>query len=114
MGDVSLVFVKVAEISEVPAGKMKKITLEGKDVLIVNLNGTYYAIGNKCPHRGGDLSKGTLDGTQITCPRHKAKFDITSGKVISGPKLPIVRPTINDEPLYDVKVEGNDIFIKTS
>lgn len=107
-------FIKVAEISKIPVGKMKKITLKGKQVLIVNLNGTYHVIGNKCTHRGGDLSKGTLEGNQITCPRHKATFDITSGKVISGPKLPIIRPTINNEPLYNVKVEGNDIFIKTS
>ncbi|MEM2936185.1 MAG: Rieske 2Fe-2S domain-containing protein, partial [Candidatus Bathyarchaeia archaeon] len=59
---------KVAETSEVPVGKMKMVKLEGKEVLIANVDGNYYAIGDRCTHAGGDLSKGYLSGNIITCP----------------------------------------------
>ena len=55
-------FVKVAETAEVPAGKMKMVTVDGKEILIANVEGKYYAMGNKCTHRGGHLSKGSLSG----------------------------------------------------
>ena len=101
----------VAKVSDVPSGKMKSVKVNGKDVLIVNVDGKYYAIGGKCTHRGGDLSKGALSGKIITCPKHKAMFEVTTGKVISGPKIPLSRPKINDEPSYKVKVEGDEILV---
>ena len=63
---------------------------------------------------GGDLSKGTLEGNTVTCPKHKSKFDVTTGKVISGPKVPLIHPKIKDEPVYSVKVEGKDILVDFS
>jgi nitrite reductase/ring-hydroxylating ferredoxin subunit len=60
----------------------------------------------------GDLSKGTLEGNTATCPKHKAKFDVTTGKVVSGPKIPLLHPKIKDEPTYVVKVQGNDILLE--
>lgn len=92
---------------------MKAVKLGEKEVLIANVNGAYYAIGNVCTHAGGDLSKGTLEGNTVTCPRHKSKFDVTNGKVISGPKIPLIHPKIKDETAYSVKVQGNDILIDT-
>lgn len=108
----SLGFVKVAETSEIPAGKMKMARLEEKDILIANVNGNYYAIGNRCTHAGGDLSKGSLEGNIVTCPKHGAKFDVTTGKLVSGPKILFMHPKINDESFYEVKVEGKDILLK--
>ena len=61
---------------------------------------------------GGDLSKGTLEGNIVTCPRHHAKFDLTTGKVVSNPKMPLVHPKSNDEPAYQVKVDQENIMIK--
>lgn len=107
-------FVKVAETSEFSVGKMKVVKLEEKEILIANMNGNYYAIENKCTHAGGDLSKGSLDGSIVTCPRHGSKFDLTTGKVVSGPKILFFHPKIKDEPSYEVKVEGKDIFLKTN
>lgn len=69
-----MTLVKVAETSEIPLGQMKVFKSAEKQVLIANVNGVYYAIGNVCTHMGGDLSKGTLEGSIVTCPRHKAKF----------------------------------------
>jgi 3-phenylpropionate/trans-cinnamate dioxygenase ferredoxin subunit len=105
-------FVKVAETSEIPTGNLKMVKLEGKEILITNVNGNYYAVGNRCTHAGGDLSKGSLDGHIITCPRHGSKFDVTTGKVVKGPKILFLRPKIKDEPFYEVKVDGKDILLK--
>jgi nitrite reductase/ring-hydroxylating ferredoxin subunit len=108
-----LTFVKVAETSEIALGQMKAIKLGKKEVLIANVNGAYYAIGNRCTHRNGELAKGNLEVNTVTCPRHKSKFDVTTGKVISGPKVPLIHPNINDEPVYVVKVEGKDILLES-
>jgi nitrite reductase/ring-hydroxylating ferredoxin subunit len=80
--------------------------------LVANVNGTYYAIGNTCTHQGGNLSKGTLQGSIVTCPRHKAQFDVTSGKVVSGPKIPLFHPKIKDATAYTVKIEETSILIE--
>jgi nitrite reductase/ring-hydroxylating ferredoxin subunit len=105
-------FVKIGESSEIALSKMMKVKVGDKEFLVVNVNGNYYAIGNRCTHAGGDLSKGSLDGSIVTCPRHGAKFDVTTGKVVSGPKILFLHPKINDESFYEVKVEGKDILLK--
>jgi 3-phenylpropionate/trans-cinnamate dioxygenase ferredoxin subunit len=110
----NLGFVKVAETSDIPVGKMKMVKLEEKEILVVNVNGNYYAIANRCTHARGDLSKGSLEGNIVTCPRHGAKFDVTTGKVVSGPKMLFLHPKINDEPSYEVKVEGKEVLLNAS
>jgi len=107
-------FMKIAETSEIPVGKMKMVKLEEKEILIANVDGKYYAIANKCTHRGGDLSKGSLDSNIVTCPVHGARFDITTGKAISGPKILFFRSQTKDEPIFEVKVEGKNVMLKTT
>ena len=104
----TLRFVKIAETSEIPPGRMK-INAE-KEILIANVMGNYYAIGSICSHAGGDLSKGSLKGNIVTCPRHGSKFDVTTGKVISGPKILFLHRKIKNLPTYELRVEGNDIL----
>jgi nitrite reductase/ring-hydroxylating ferredoxin subunit len=108
-----LTFIKVAETSEVPLGQMKVVKLAEKEVVIANVNNVYYAMENSCTHMHGELSKGLLEGNSLTCPKHKAKFDVTTGKVLSGPKIPLMHPKIKDEPVYAVKVEGTDILLES-
>ena len=108
-----LTFVKVAETSEIPSGQMKAVRFKEKEILVANVNGSYYAMDNTCTHAGGDLSKGKLDGTTLTCPRHGAKFDVTTGKVVSGPKILFMHPKINGETTYEVKVDGTDIMLQS-
>jgi nitrite reductase/ring-hydroxylating ferredoxin subunit len=110
----NLSFVKVAETSEIPTGKMKMVKLEDKELLIANVNGNYYAIANRCTHKNGDLSKGSLDGNIVTCPLHSSKFDVTTGKAVSGPKIAFFRAKTNDEPSFEVKIEGNGVMLKSS
>jgi 3-phenylpropionate/trans-cinnamate dioxygenase ferredoxin subunit len=105
-------FVKLSELSEVPVGKMKMFRVGEKEYLVANVNGNYYAIGNRCTHASADLSRGSLEGNVVTCPKHKSKFDVTTGKVISRPKMLFIHPKINDELSYEVKVEGNALLLK--
>jgi nitrite reductase/ring-hydroxylating ferredoxin subunit len=98
-------FVKVAETTEVPAGSIKKVTVGGEEILVTNVEGKYYAMGGKCTHRGGDLSKGVLSGSVVKCPRHGSRFDVTSGEVVGVPAK-------KSEPTFEVKVEGKNILVK--
>ena len=107
-----MVFEKVAETQEISAGQMKAVKFGAEQVLLTNVNGTYYAIGNFCTHEGGNLSKGTLQGTTVTCPKHKAQFDVKTGKVVSPPKILFMHPKINDANSYAVKVEGTAILLE--
>jgi nitrite reductase/ring-hydroxylating ferredoxin subunit len=104
---------KIAEKSEIQIGKMKKVASQGKEILIATVNGSFYAISNKCTHAGGDLSQGTLEGNIVTCPKHKSKFDVITGKVVSPPKMVLFHPKIQDEQVYILKIENDDILIKT-
>ena len=108
---MNLGFVKVAEKSEIPLGKMKKVTLNGKEILVANVGGNYHTINNTCTHAGGDLSKGSLEVNIVICPRHRSRFDVTTGKSISGPKILFITLKVKDEPHFPVKVEGNDVLI---
>jgi 3-phenylpropionate/trans-cinnamate dioxygenase ferredoxin subunit len=106
-------FVKVGESSEIPIGKMKMFKIGEKEYLVANVNGNYYAIANRCTHANGDLSQSSLEGNVVTCPKHKSTFDVTTGKVISGPKMLFIHPRINDVPSYEVKIEGTALLLKT-
>ena len=105
-------FVKVGSSSELSVGKMKMFKIGTLEVLVANVNGAFFAIGNRCTHANGDLSHGSLEGNIVTCPKHKSRFDVTNGKVISGPKVPLMHPKINNEPSYAVKIDGEAILIK--
>ena len=107
-----MAFVKAAETAEVPVGKMKKVERGGKEILIANVDGKYYAIPDRCTHRNGDLSMGSLEGKIVTCPLHGSQFDVTTGKSIRGPKMLLIRGKTADEPTFEVKLEGKHVMVK--
>ena len=100
-------FTKVAQTNEVPPGNMKLVELGAERVLLVNVEGSYHAIGEECTHAGGLLSEGYLEGHQVECPLHASIFDVTSG-------APVTPPADESVPVYQVKVEGSDILIASS
>ena len=106
-----MTFVKVAQVSDVPAGKMKRVIANDKEILIVNVDGKLHAIGNVCTHMKGNLSEGVLEGSIVTCPKHGSKFDVTSGKSVQGPKVAFLKLKGKDEPTYETKIEGTDILV---
>lgn len=105
-------FIRVADTSELKAGKTKKVTIDGIAVLLVNVEGKFYAIDSICPHYGGDLSEGILQGKILTCPVHGAKFDVTDGKVVSPPIEALGRPDIENLTAYPSRIENQSILIK--
>ncbi len=104
-------FVEVAQVDQIPTGSMKSFSVGGKQVLVANVAGEFYAINNTCTHAGGDLSKGKLEGKIVTCPRHGSKFDVTTGTCISGPKIGLLKLNAKDETAFEVKVEDNKILV---
>lgn len=97
-------FIKLASISDVKPNIMMGLEINDKKILLVNVNGSYYAIGNVCTHRGCQLSKGKLQGETVICPCHGSTFDLKTGNFVKG-------PTKKPEPTYELKVENNDILI---
>jgi len=105
-------YVRVANKSEIGMGKMKKVVLDDREILIANVNGKYYAVDNMCTHFGGNLSEGVLEGNVVTCPNHRAKFDVTTGKVASAPAEALGRPDIEDLQTHLAKVEDQYIMVR--
>ncbi|MGD6808228.1 MAG: Rieske (2Fe-2S) protein [Candidatus Bathyarchaeia archaeon] len=105
-------YLSVANLSEVPDGTLKKVKLQNREILLANINGSLSAIDNTCPHLGGDLSLGKLEGTVITCPRHQAKFDVTTGRCLSPPQVSPYSPKLPNLTAYPVKIENQKILIK--
>ena len=96
----------VGKISDFTLGKIQKVTVDGKDILVVNIDGNYYAVNDTCTHAGASLSEGSLDGTIVTCGWHGAKFDCKTGKLSAFPAK------IKDLDLYKVVIESENIFVE--
>ncbi len=74
--------VDIGKADQLQEGIMKKVMVGDHEVLLALAEGHFYAADNRCPHMGGDLSHGTLEGTVVTCPRHGSQFDLKDGHVI--------------------------------
>ncbi len=68
-------------VSDIPPGSVKSRIIEDVPVAVFNIDGTYHVILDSCPHTGGPLSEGFLEGTQITCPWHGWKFSLVTGEL---------------------------------
>ena len=97
-------FVNVAP-ADLKPNQMKPVNANGKPILLVNLEGKYYAIGNKCTHMQCTLTNGELKGEIVQCECHGSKFNVKTGKVVGG-------PAFVPEPKYEVKIENGQVLIK--
>ncbi len=104
-------YVKVAQTTELPPGSKKKISLGNKDILLTNFEGTYYALDNRCPHMGGSLFDGKLEGNHIICPKHGSVFDVKTGRVVERGSILFIKVKVDDLHQYPVKIEGTDLYI---
>ncbi|HSH59465.1 MAG TPA: Rieske 2Fe-2S domain-containing protein, partial [Acidimicrobiales bacterium] len=97
-------FVEVARVADVPPGTATTVEIEQQTLALVNVDGTFCAIQNECPHAGGSLGEGKMNGSSLTCPLHDATFDVRTGAALSGP---------TDEPArsYAVEVEGDVVKV---
>jgi 3-phenylpropionate/trans-cinnamate dioxygenase ferredoxin subunit len=97
-------YVTVARAADVPPGERIVVEVKERYIAIFNVSGTYYAIEDVCTHDDGPLAEGELHGLEIECPRHGARFDISTGKVLS-------MPATQDVQRFDVRVEGDALQI---
>ena len=95
---------KVAKFSEIQEGKSIVVEVDNKPIAIFNVAGKFYALDNVCPHRGGPLGEGYLEGLEVTCPWHAWSFNVTTGDCESQPGF--------KQPTYRVKIEGDDITVE--
>jgi nitrite reductase/ring-hydroxylating ferredoxin subunit len=97
--------IKIAETQDLPPGTGAAFEVEGQNIAVFNVDGTFYAIDDTCPHSGGPLSQGRVKGTKVTCPWHEADFDLQTGAVLCGPAFEGVKS-------YKVLVEGKDVKLE--
>ncbi len=94
------------KISDLSDGKLHKVSADGKEILVVNVDGNYFAVDDTCTHSGASLSEGKLDGSTVTCGWHGAQFDCKTGNLEKFPAK------INNLQSYKVVVESNDVIIE--
>jgi 3-phenylpropionate/trans-cinnamate dioxygenase ferredoxin subunit len=114
-------FVAVGNVADMASGTMKEYNVQGVNVLVAMVGGTVYAAQGRCPHMGGVLSQGKLDGTVVTCPRHNSQFDLKDGHVVrwlSGEGLgyQVFKLLKSPRPLktYEAKVVDGKIQVRLS
>jgi nitrite reductase/ring-hydroxylating ferredoxin subunit len=95
---------KVLQEKDLAPNEMRGVQADGKNILVANIGGEYYAIGNVCTHMGCSLSDGTLSGENVECPCHGSNYNVKTGSVVKG-------PTKKSEPAYEVKVEGGQVLV---
>jgi nitrite reductase/ring-hydroxylating ferredoxin subunit len=96
-------FVKVATVGELADGAARHIVVHGKPMALVKVNGEFFAVNAVCPHMGGPLASGRLDGCLLTCPWHGWTYDVRTG-------LPD-HPGGHSISAYEVRVEGQDVLV---
>ncbi len=106
-------YVRVAAVADLHENRMRVVNVGKKEILLVNAGGAYFAIANKCPHMGGSLVNGTLEGTCVRCPRHGALFDLQTGKNLEGAKVGFLKLKTREVECFPVKVEGEAILVGT-
>jgi 3-phenylpropionate/trans-cinnamate dioxygenase ferredoxin subunit len=78
-------WVTVATVGDLPPGSHRVVDVDDASVVVFNLGGRYYAIEDVCTHDGGQLTGGTIEGEEIVCPRHGARFSIRTGEALTAP-----------------------------
>lgn len=99
-------YIRVASVDEIPVGGSRLVELDMVRVALFNLDGTIYAIEDICTHDGGPLVEGrVVNGCEVQCPRHGARFDVRTGAAVAF-------PAFESTPTYAVRVEGNDVWVE--
>jgi len=97
-------FIPVAGVEDLPAGKRMYVEIDGQQIVVFNLAGGLFAIADVCSHDDGPVGDGDLEGEEVICPRHGARFDIRTGKALA-------LPAVADIPAYPVRVLDGQIEV---
>ncbi len=97
--------ITIAKASETPPGTISVHEADGVRIALCNVNGRFYAIDDVCTHDGGPLDQGELQDNLVECPRHGAKFDVTTGRAV-------VLPAVVPVKTYPVQIVGDDVLVE--
>ena len=97
-------WIKAAKSSDITAEKPQIVEVDGKQIALFRSGKNIYAINNICPHQGGPLGEGFLDGTEVTCPWHAWAFDVRTGACQTIPKV--------KQKTFKVKIKNEDVWIE--
>src|SRR5437870_1552796 len=98
-------WVTVAPVAELPPGTWRTLDVDGVQIAVFNVDGNYYAIEDVCTHDGGILTGGQVEGEEVTCPRHGARFSLVTGAALSP-------PAYEDVATFPVRVEGGVVQVR--
>ena len=101
---VELEYVAIAGVDELPPGERLFVTIDDAQIIVFNLAGQLYAIGDICSHDGNVLNDAPVEGYEVVCPRHGARFDLRNGKATS-------LPAVVGIPAYPVRVQAGQIEV---
>ncbi len=96
--------VRVAQVADVPVGEGRVVDAEGKTLALFNVDGTFYALDNACPHRGGPLGEGELDGVVAVCPWHAWRWDVKTGANVNNPAVKMT--------CFPVSLDGGSVYVE--
>ena len=96
-------FVTVADAKDIGPGEGRVVEVQGDEVALFNLNGTFYAIDNMCVHQGGPLGEGMLEGENVICPWHSWKYNVKTGVCSTNPSMKV--------RTYSVKIEDGQVKV---
>lgn len=96
----------VGKRSDIQEGKFTNVSVGGKQILVANIQGCYFATGNICTHEGAELHEGELHNKELTCPWHGAKWDLTTGQLVW------FREFLEQIGSYTVIIEDDTLFVE--
>jgi 3-phenylpropionate/trans-cinnamate dioxygenase ferredoxin subunit len=97
-------FIPVAGVEDLPTGERLFVEIDKQPIVVFNLAGGLFAIADVCSHDDGPVGDGELDGDEVICPRHGARFDLRTGKALA-------LPAVVDIPAYPVRVVDGQIEV---
>jgi len=93
-----------AKLSEVPNFGKKVVTVNGQELLLLNIKGEIFACENECPHQGSPMQSGVVKDGHLSCPRHGYRFDLKNGSCLDNPAFTL--------KLFPVQIQGDDILVE--
>ena len=98
-------FVRIGKVEDVPPGQSRAVKVQGKTIALFNVDGSFFAINNVCPHKGGPLHKGKVKGYVVGCPWHDLQFDVRTGFGTDGGGYCVAS--------YDVQIQDGEIVVSS-
>ena len=99
------------DVCDIPEGKMRAVKVGGKNIVIANTGGSFYAVDAKCPLAHAPLSHGRLTDCTLTCPLHHATFNVKNGQNLSDAQILFLKMEVKSLGVYSVKIENDAVLV---